>query len=1062
MAKVEVAAPPADPLTVTADGVWIDLRVTPPGATAPVDLTERLKVTERARRRRPHADARRPPRRRDRHRRPPRRPRRRRPARRHAAPSSPSTAAGATWSRCATTRWASPSPAATAGTARWPRPRRADAKFGTREISAPVDRGVAADARARDAQRQGGYAALEGEAFALRDGIGEDGSSTTQAIAFAADGTGFTGGTIAFGAVSRARADPRRPRSRCPCRRRDRRRGDRPERRRPRLRPGPVARARCSTRRASGWSRAFTPLLEIGAPAARHRLAAPEPADRRRRRRPAGDGQRRPAQPSTSASRTRTLPHVRVANFDALQVEDTVLAIACTPADPLDCVAVGLDGLIVRGDGTNWRIQHLPDAAPEHTHITGVAFDGRTPLLATTDGLYVGQAAGDDYVRDDDLRARMAAAGLPAAVRTVATVAGGGVAVDGRFARDSATAPWRPTAAPLALHPYALAAYRGADGAVRAIVSATPDLTPLPEPFEPDDDEPDDDERQPPLLAPSPADAVALRETADGWIDLDRSRFQRSGGRDLPDMTPNTRAILVDADGSGVLLGGVSDASTTPIYRGGPDAPTLGGEASVRRLDHGALAPAPADTSEAAETPGAARLGAPRRRRPPGVPGPLRRRRRTGLRARHAPAGRDRPRAGDDGRRRRSRGAADRWRARLARRRAARPRRSAPLPRAHPGRRRADVRAARSGRPPERRRGGVRLGVRLRTRAPGHGRGARRHRAPHRHAARGAGPARPEHVRVRRPGGRGHRPGHRHRQRRRPARGRARRSAGPLDPRHAGAGARGRRPRRSWSAACRWTTARTRSPRRTPTTRSRCSPAARRPTSRPPGWTTPPTSTSAACWPRASSRRPAAPLRLLQSSTLGYAPSQKFTVDTDDELSARQTHAALLVLDVAVDSWTRTPGSPPCRPCPSRCCRAWRSISASRSIPLGWAFPLFVTAGDPSPRRFLMSPGPGEPLRPASPRTVSGPLTDQCRFFVQLCSTVVPTAHDVRVLGPPDRPLRRGPPRRQRARRVVPRWSSTPPGTSSTIRAASCARSRSGRSTSPSPPWAGASRTRSA
>ena len=40
-------APPADPLTATSDGVWIDLRVTPPGATAPIDLTERLKVTER-------------------------------------------------------------------------------------------------------------------------------------------------------------------------------------------------------------------------------------------------------------------------------------------------------------------------------------------------------------------------------------------------------------------------------------------------------------------------------------------------------------------------------------------------------------------------------------------------------------------------------------------------------------------------------------------------------------------------------------------------------------------------------------------------------------------------------------------------------------------------------------------------------------------------------------------------------------------------------------------------------------------------------------------------------
>ena len=120
------------------------------------------------------------------------------------------------------------------------------------------------------------------------------------------------------------------------------------------------------------------------------------------------------------------LPSIAVSNFRELEFQHTILAIACTPSDPLDCVAAGLEGLIVRGDGTNWRIQALPATAPTPTHITGVAFDGRTPLLATTDGLYVADASGEGYVRDDDLRARMAAAGLPAAVRTVATVADGG------------------------------------------------------------------------------------------------------------------------------------------------------------------------------------------------------------------------------------------------------------------------------------------------------------------------------------------------------------------------------------------------------------------------------------------------------------------------------------------------------------------------------------------------------------------------------------------------------------------------------------------------------------
>ncbi len=69
-----------------------------------------------------------------------------------------------------------------------------------------------------------------------------------------------------------------------------------------------------------------------------------------------------------------------------------MLAIACTPSDPLDCVAVGRDGLIVRGDGAHWTIQSLPGSAPDHTDITGVAFEDRIPLLATTDGLYRGEA----------------------------------------------------------------------------------------------------------------------------------------------------------------------------------------------------------------------------------------------------------------------------------------------------------------------------------------------------------------------------------------------------------------------------------------------------------------------------------------------------------------------------------------------------------------------------------------------------------------------------------------------------------------------------------------------
>ena len=122
--------------------------------------------------------------------------------------------------------------------------------------------------------------------------------------------------------------------------------------------------------------------------------------------------------------------------------------------------------------------------------------------------------------------------------------------------------------------------------------------------------------------------------------------------------------------------------------------------------------------------------------------------------------------------------------------------------------------------------------------------------------ARGRRPG-AEHVRVRRPGIRGHRPGHRHRQRRGPARGRARRSAGPVDPRDDGAGAPGRLPldRGRQHAAGRQPDreARRGRRRRDRAARGPCVGLRRdRRRGRPCR-----SSTSAACWLRASSRRPA-------------------------------------------------------------------------------------------------------------------------------------------------------------------------------------------------------------
>ena len=60
---------------------------------------------------------------------------------------------------------------------------------------------------------------------------------------------------------------------------------------------------------------------------------------------------------------------------------------------------------------------------------------------------------------------------------------------------------------------------------------------------------------------------MVLRETADGWVDLDGASYQPSGGRDLPRTTPNTRVLVLDQDGTGLALGGIAGTATDPRER---------------------------------------------------------------------------------------------------------------------------------------------------------------------------------------------------------------------------------------------------------------------------------------------------------------------------------------------------------------------------------------------------------------------------------------------------------------------------------------------------------------
>ncbi len=526
-------------------------------------------------------------------------------------------------------------------------------------------------------------------------------------------------------------------------------------------------------------------------------------------------------------------------------------------------------------------------------------------------------------------------------------------------------------------------------------MSATSDPTPLPDPVEPEDDNPPDDlpQQGPAPLAPSPTDAVVLRETADGWIDVDRSRFQQSGGRDLPDMTPNTRAILVDGDGSGHLLGGVSDTSTTPVYRGGPDAPTLGGVASVRTLERGALAPSPSPTSQTAETP--APLGSVR------------------LAVGGHPACLDRcSGAGGQG--------------------------YAPDTHLHSALARVRAMAAGGAGPAALLIGGGRASLGGEPLDPG---GARRYRELTQGAGvptyvlpgpgdlpnggaeafasafatapapqgTGAAPAGVDLLTVTQPEA--------------AVAGQAR-STFAFDI-QASAGtvrviaidnAAGRLAGGPDGAQARWIRETMEQARLhgVPSIVVGSVPLDDSQNAKPAedaadeiallgghasayvataGVDDPADQYFGGVLAQNVVKPPGvdALLTLLQSSTLGYAPSQKFTVDPDDVEAFRQTNAALLMIDVAVGRLDPSTGIAPVEAVSEPLLQGLALDQSSRTIPLGWAFPLFVTASDPSPRRFLMSPGPDEPLQPASPGTTSSPLIDQCRFFLQSCATVVPT-----------------------------------------------------------------------
>jgi hypothetical protein len=235
--------------------------------------------------------------------------------------------------------------------------------------------------------------------------------------------------------------------------------------------------------------------------------------------------------------------------------QGNLLGIAFDPANPAIGYAVGLGGVLLRY-GKSWTQEEALPSGFSEADLTSVAFAGPEALVAAEHDLLVNDGSG--WKVDPEIHALLA--GLPSAptLNVVAGLPNGGAVAAGRnvvIERDSAIAPWHFSEQPI-VDETAIAAAPIIEGSkVRALLSVVPEFTYPPPLILP----PVDPNTPGPLIPPNslPGDGYMLRETPVGWEDEERAAYAGDTS-DKPMKADPIDALDVGTSGAGWALGGWS------------------------------------------------------------------------------------------------------------------------------------------------------------------------------------------------------------------------------------------------------------------------------------------------------------------------------------------------------------------------------------------------------------------------------------------------------------------------------------------------------------------------